>query len=312
MSNALATMPSLPAVSEDGGLDRYLRTIRQFPILSPEEEYMLARRFHDHDDVEAAHALVTSHLRLVAKIALGYRHYGLPVADLVSEGTLGMMQAVKKFDPERGFRLATYAMWWIKASIHEYILNSWSLVKIGTLSAHKKVFYNLRKIKARLGLLDNKDLSPEETTLIAGELGVSEKDLTNMSRRMAARDGSLNRVVGEDGDIEMMDLLEDERPNQEAIIMEQSESGYRMALLDGAMDGLNDRERDVFRRRRLAAEPETLEDLGREYGVSRERVRQIENRAFEKVRKAVLRNAADNNRRAMDARDQHAAVGALA
>ncbi|WP_299436633.1 RNA polymerase sigma factor RpoH [uncultured Rhodospira sp.] len=303
MSASTPTLSSLPAVSEDGGLDRYLRTVRQFPVLSPEEEYMLARRFHDHDDVEAAHTLVTSHLRLVAKIALGYRHYGLPVADLVSEGSLGLMQAVKKFDPEKGFRLATYAMWWIKASIHEYILNSWSLVKIGTLSAHKKVFYNLRKIKARLGLLDNRDLSPDEVTLIAGELGVSETDVTNMSRRMAARDGSLNRVVGEDGDIEMMDLLEDETPNQEEILMERSESGYRMALLDGAMDGLNARERDVFTRRRLASEPETLEDLGKEYGVSRERVRQIENRAFEKVRKAVLRNAADNSRKAMETRE---------
>jgi len=299
-------MPSLPAVSEDGGLDRYLRTIRQFPLLTPEEEYMLSRRFHDHDDVEAAHTMVTSHLRLVAKIALGYRHYGLPVADLVSEGALGLMQAVKKFDPEKGFRLATYAMWWIKASIHEYILNSWSLVKIGTLSAHKKVFYNLRKIKARLGLLDNRDLSPEEITLIATELGVSERDLTNMSRRMAARDGSLNKVVGEDGDMEMMDLLEDDSPNQEQILMEQSESGYRMALLGDAMDGLNGREHDVFTRRRLRSNPETLEDLGKEYGVSRERVRQIENRAFEKVRKAVLRNASDNNRRAMEARDLHA------
>jgi RNA polymerase sigma-32 factor len=303
MTASTPTLSSLPAVSEEGGLDRYLRTVRQFPILAPEEEYMLARRFHDHDDLEAAHTLVTSHLRLVAKIAVGYRHYGLPVADLVSEGSLGLMQAVKKFDPEKGFRLATYAMWWIKASIHEYILNSWSLVKIGTLSAHKKVFYNLRKIKARLGLLDNRDLSPDEVTLIATELGVSETDVTNMSRRMAARDGSLNRVVGEDGDIEMMDLLEDDRPNQEEILMEQSESGYRMALLDGAMDGLNDRERDVFTRRRLASEPETLEDLGKEYGVSRERVRQIENRAFDKVRKAVLRNASDNNRRAMETRE---------
>jgi RNA polymerase sigma-32 factor len=311
MTASTPTLSSLPAVSEEGGLDRYLRTVRQFPILAPEEEYMLARRFHDHDDLEAAHTLVTSHLRLVAKIALGYRHYGLPVADLVSEGSLGLMQAVKKFDPEKGFRLATYAMWWIKASIHEYILNSWSLVKIGTLSAHKKVFYNLRKIKARLGLLDNRDLSPDEVTLIAGELGVSETDVTNMSRRMAARDGSLNRVVGEDGDIEMMDLLEDDRPNQEEILMEQSESGYRMALLDGAMDGLNDRERDVFTRRRLASEPETLEDLGKEYGVSRERVRQIENRAFEKVRKAVLRNASDNNRRAMETREA-AMAGAAA
>ncbi|MBB4286211.1 RNA polymerase sigma factor RpoH [Roseospira goensis] len=312
MTTATKTMPTLPVLSEDGGLDRYLRTIRQFPILSPEEEYMLARRFHDHDDVDAAHTLVTSHLRLVAKIALGYRHYGLPVADLVSEGSLGLMQAVKKFDPEKGFRLATYAMWWIKASIHEYILNSWSLVKIGTLSAHKKVFYNLRKIKARLGLLDNRDLSPDEVTLIAGELGVSETDVTNMSRRMAGRDGSLNRVVGEDGDIEMMDLLEDERPNQEDLLLEQSESGYRMGLLDGAMDGLNPRERDVFTRRRLSSDPETLEDLGKEYGVSRERVRQIENRAFEKVRKAVLRHAADNNRRAMETREEGLAAVAAA
>ncbi|MBB4264733.1 RNA polymerase sigma factor RpoH [Roseospira visakhapatnamensis] len=302
------TLAKLPAVGADDGFDRYLRAVRQFPVLKPEEEYMLARRFHDHDDVDAAHALVTSHLRLVAKIAIGYRHYGLPVADLVSEGTLGLMQAVKKFDPERGFRLATYAMWWIKASIHEYILNSWSLVKIGTLSAHKKVFYNLRKIKARLGLLDSRDLSPDEVTLIAGELGVSEADVTTMSRRMAARDGSLNRTVGEDGDLEMMDLLEDERPNQEDMLLDQAETGYRLTLLDGALDALNERERDVFRRRRLTADPETLEDLGREYGVSRERVRQIENRAFDKVRKAVLRHAADDTRRAADARDQGAAL----
>ena len=311
MTAATPSLSSLPVLSEDGGLDRYLRAIRQFPLLAPEEEYMLARRFHDHDDVKAAHTLVTSHLRLVAKIALGYRHYGLPVADLVSEGTLGLMQAVKKFDPERGFRLSTYAMWWIKASIHEYILNSWSLVKIGTLSAHKKVFYNLRKIKARLGLLDNHDLAPDEVTLIANELGVSDKDVTNMSRRMAGRDGSLNRVVGEDGDLEMMDMLEDERPSQEEILMEQSESGYRMALLDGAMDDLNDRERDVFTRRRLASDPETLEDLGHEYGVSRERVRQIEARAFEKVRKTVLRNAAANNRRALEVRE-HGHADAMA
>jgi len=298
------TLAKLPAISSDGGLDRYLRAVRQFPVLAPEEEYMLARRYHDHDDVDAAHSLVTSHLRLVAKIAVGYRHYGLPVADLVSEGTVGLMHAVKKFDPERGFRLATYAMWWIKASIHEYILNSWSLVKIGTLSAHKKVFYNLRKIKARLGLMDNRDLSPEEVTLIADELGVSENDVTIMSQRMAARDGSLNRVVGEDGDLEVIDLLKDERPNQEDVFADQSETGYRLSLLDGALDGLNDRERDVFRRRRLASDPETLEDLGREYGVSRERVRQIENRAFEKVRKAVLRHAADDSRRAADTREQ--------
>jgi len=280
------SVAALPVVDGDDGLAKYLRDIRAFPLLEAEEEFMLARRWVDYEDTEAAHRLVTSHLRLVAKIAIGYRHYGLPVADLISEGNIGLMRAVKKFDPDRGFRLATYAMWWIKASLNEFVLNSWSMVKIGTLAAQKKLFFNLRRIKSRLRLLDSGDLAPEHVAAIARELSVEESDVISMNRRMAARDGSLNLQVGENG-TEIQDLLADDADNQETTYARREELSKGRVLIREALDGLTEREREIFVERRLRDNPATLEELGLRYGVSRERIRQIEVKAFEKVKGLV-------------------------
>ena len=284
----------IPALTPEGSLSRYMEQIRQFPMLEADEEYMLARSFAERGDVDAAHKLVTSHLRLVAKIAMGYRGYGLPVADLISEGNLGMMHAVKKFDPDKGFRLATYAMWWIKASIQEYVLRSWSLVKIGTTASQKKLFFNLRRIKGQIGAIDRGDLKPEDVTHIADELNVSEKDVISMNQRMSGGDQSLNAPLGtapgEEGG-EWQDWLEDDRPDQEVLFAESEELDKRQALMAEAMQGLNEREVRIIEARRLAEPPLTLEELATEFGVSRERIRQIEVRAFEKLSAAVLARA---------------------
>ena len=277
---------ALPVIGEDGGLAKYLSDIRAFPLLEAEEEFMLAKRWVDYQDTGAAHKLVTSHLRLVAKIAMGYRHYGLPMADLISEGNVGLMRAVKKFDPDKGFRLSTYAMWWIKASLNEFVLNSWSLVKIGTLAAQKKLFFNLRRIKARLNLMEAGDLAPEAVTTIARELEVEEADVVSMNRRMAGRDSSLNIPLGEGG-TEAMSLLPDERENQEDSYAHREELSQGRTLIARALDTLNEREREIFVERRLKDDPVTLEELGSRYGVSRERIRQIEVKAFDKVRAIV-------------------------
>ena len=285
----------IPALTPDGSLSRYMDQIRQFPMLEADEEYMLARAFNERGDVEAAHKLVTSHLRLVAKIAMGYRGYGLPVADLISEGNLGMMHAVKKFDPERGFRLATYAMWWIKASIQEYVLRSWSLVKIGTTASQKKLFFNLRRIKGRIGAIDRGDLSPQDVSDIAEELNVPEADVVSMNQRMAGGDHSLNTPVSTDGmeSGEWQDWLEDDSPDQEAIFAETEEMRQRQNLMGEAMQGLNPREVRIIEARRLSEPPLTLEELATEFSVSRERIRQIEVRAFEKLSQAVLAKAGE-------------------
>ena len=280
---------NLPAPSPEQGLNRYLQDIRRFPMLEPEEEYMLAKRWVDHQDAEAAHRLVTSHLRLAAKIAMGYRGYGLPQAEVISEANVGLMQAVKRFDPEKGFRLATYAMWWIRASIQEYILRSWSLVKLGTTSAQKKLFFNLRKAKSRIGALEDGDMRPENVARIARDLNVSEEDVISMNRRMAGADASLNVQVGSDGDggSQWQDWLEDEDSDQAQSYAERDEFEARHAVLMEAMDVLNDRERDVLTQRRLQDDPVTLEELSGHYGVSRERIRQIEVRAFEKLQERM-------------------------
>jgi RNA polymerase sigma-32 factor len=280
---------SLPSiVSGEGGLSRYLEEIRRFPMLQPQEEYMLAKRFLEHSDTSAAHKLVTSHLRLVAKIAMGYRGYGLPIGEVISEGNVGLMQAVKKFEPERGFRLATYAMWWIKASIQEYILRSWSLVKMGTTANQKRLFFNLRKVKGKIQALDEGDLKPEQVTEIATRLNVSEAEVVSMNRRLSG-DASLNSPIrateGESG--EWQDWLVDDHDSQEETLIEQDELESRRSMLSDAMSVLNDRERRIFEARRLADEPKTLEELSSEFDISRERVRQIEVRAFEKVQDAV-------------------------
>ena len=287
---AKATVPSLPSLSQEGGLQRYLQQIRLFPMLAPDEEYMLAKRFKEHGDKDAAHRLITSHLRLVAKMAMGYRGYGLPISEIISEGNIGLMQGVKRFEPERGFRLATYAMWWIKASIQEFILRSWSLVKMGTTASQKKLFFNLRKIKGQIQALEEGDLKPEHVKKIAHRLGVPEEDVVSMNRRLAG-DTSLNAQVRADSDGEWQDWLTDETESQEDTLAESEESRMRMELLRGAMQKLDQRERRVFEARRLKDDPATLEDLSQEFGVSRERIRQIEVRAFEKVQKAV-KNAA--------------------
>lgn len=291
----MAARSTMPAITPEGSLSQYLDQIRKFPMLEPEQEYMLAKRWTEHEDMEAAHKMVTSHLRLVAKIAMGYRGYGLPVQELISEGNVGMMQAVKRFDPERGFRLATYAMWWIRASIQEYILRSWSLVKMGTTAAQKKLFFNLRKIKGQLQAIEDGDLHPDTVTTIATRLQVSEKEVIDMNRRLAAPDHSLNAPLRIDGDEEWVDWLTDESEDQETILGDSEELDQRRAMLSGAMKTLNERERHILTERRLKDNPLTLEDLSQEYGVSRERVRQIEVRAFEKLQKA-MRNAATQQR----------------
>ncbi|MEE8084855.1 MAG: RNA polymerase sigma factor RpoH [Alphaproteobacteria bacterium] len=283
----MASLPNLPILTPEGNLTRYLQDIRKFPMLEKQEEYMLAKRWREHDDVDAAHRLVTSHLRLVAKIAMGYRGYGLPIGELISEGNVGMMQAVKRFDPERGFRLATYAMWWIRASIQEYILHSWSLVKMGTTAAQKKLFFNLRKIKGQMKALEEGDLPPEKVRRIAEQLAVSEDDVVQMNRRMAAQDHSLNAPLRADGEGgEWQDWLVDESASQEEVLGETEEFQQRTRLLRDAMKGLNEREQHIINERRLREDPTTLEKLSQHYGISRERVRQIEVRAFEKLQKA--------------------------
>lgn len=287
----MATAARLPVLGAESNLSRYLQEIRQFPMLEPQEEFMLAKAWREHGDTESAHRLVTSHLRLVAKIAMGYRGYGLPISELISEGNVGMMQAVKRFDPDRGFRLATYAMWWIRAAIQEYILHSWSLVKMGTTAAQKKLFFNLRKLKGQLQAIEDGDLKPETVTKIATELSVPEQDVISMNRRLAAPDHSLNAPLRVDGEGEWQDWLVDERESQEVMLADRQELGKRQQLLKDAMAHLNDRERRILSERRLRDEPTTLEDLSQEYGISRERVRQIEVRAFEKLQKAI-RNAA--------------------
>ncbi len=296
----MSNIGNVPVVSSEGNLQRYLDEIRKFPMLEPQEEFMLAKDWRDNGDRDAAHKLVTSHLRLVAKIAMGYRGYGLPVAELISEGNVGMMQAVKRFDPDRGFRLATYAMWWIRASIQEYILHSWSLVKMGTTAAQKKLFFNLRRMKAKLKALDEGDLSPEHVTHIATELSVPEQDVISMNRRLAGSDNSLNAPLKADGDGEWQDWLEDDSDSQEQVLAESQELSLRREMLEDALTTLNDRERRILVERRLKEDPKTLEDLSKEFGVSRERVRQIEVRAFEKLQKA-MRNAAVEKRLALAA-----------
>jgi RNA polymerase sigma-32 factor len=282
----MAKPSTLPTISSEGGLQRYLQEIRQFPMLQPEEEFMLAKRWREHGDREAAHRLVTSHLRLVAKIAMGYRGYGLPVGEVISEGNVGLMQAVKRFEPDKGFRLATYAMWWIKASIQEFILRSWSLVKMGTTASQKKLFFNLRKVKGQIQALEEGDLRPEQVAEISRRLGVPKEDVISMNRRLSG-DASLNAPVRVDAEGEWQDWLVDETADQETTLAQGEESSMRHDMLAEAMDKLNDRERRVFEARRLRDDPITLEDLSQEFGVSRERIRQIEVRAFEKVQKAV-------------------------
>ena len=288
----MSNIAVLPAPSVDSGLSKYLAEVRKFPMLEPRQEYMLAKRYAEHGDREAAHKLVTSHLRLVAKIAMGYRGYGLPIGEVVSEGNVGLMQAVKKFDPERGFRLATYAMWWIKASIQEYILRSWSLVKMGTTANQKRLFFNLRRLKGRIQAIDDGDLKPEHVAEIATKLNVSEEEVVSMNRRLSG-DASLNAPIkaseGESG--QWQDWLVDDHDSQEEVLIEQDELDTRRRMLAKAMSVLNDRERRIFEARRLAEDPVTLEDLSSEFDISRERVRQIEVRAFEKVQDAVRKDA---------------------
>ncbi|WP_158815241.1 RNA polymerase sigma factor RpoH [Methylocapsa sp. S129] len=277
---------ALPMIAGESGLSRYLAEIKRFPMLEPQEEYMLAKSWREHGDRDAAHKLVTSHLRLVAKIAMGYRGYGLPIGEVISEGNVGLMQAVKRFEPEKGFKLATYAMWWIRASIQEYILRSWSLVKMGTTASQKKLFFNLRKAKSKISAFEEGDLKPDQVALIATRLGVPEQDVIDMNRRLGG-DASLNAPLREEGEGEWQDWLVDESSSQEAVLADREESDVRLDALKSALSVLNERERRIFEARRLADEPVTLEDLSTEFGVSRERVRQIEVRAFEKVQAAV-------------------------
>ncbi|WP_340149294.1 RNA polymerase sigma factor RpoH [uncultured Sneathiella sp.] len=283
----MTTISTLPVLTPEGGLSRYLQEIRKFPMLEQSEEYMLAKAWKDHGDTDAAHKMVTSHLRLVAKIAMGYRGYGLPIAELISEGNVGMMQAVKRFEPEKGFRLSTYAMWWIRAAIQEYILRTWSLVKMGTTAAQKKLFFNLRKIKGQIEAIDEGDMTSEQVKTISKKLGVSEDEVVNMNRRLTAPDHSLNAPMRAESEGEWMDWLEDETPNQETVYAENEELKSRRAMLENAMDVLNERERHILTERRLRDEPLTLEELSQEYDISRERVRQIEVRAFEKLQRAM-------------------------
>ena len=288
----MAQSAALPILTAESGLSRYLEEIRRFPMLEPQEEYMLAKSWREHGDREAAHKLVTSHLRLVAKIAMGYRGYGLPISEVISEGNVGLMQAVKRFEPEKGFRLATYAMWWIKASIQEYILRSWSLVKMGTTANQKKLFFNLRKAKSKISALEEGDMRPDQVKLIAKRLGVGEQDVIDMNRRLGG-DASLNTPIREEGDSgEWQDWLVDDAPSQERILAESEELDNRRKALGEALNVLNERERRIFEARRLSDDPITLEELAEEFGVSRERVRQIEVRAFEKVQHAVKNRVA--------------------
>jgi RNA polymerase sigma-32 factor len=277
----------LPALSSDAGLSRYLSEIRKFPLLTPEEEFMFAKRLKEHGDPEAARRMVTSHLRLVAKIAMGYRGYGLPVSEIVSEGNVGLMQAVKRFDPDKGFRLATYAMWWIRAAIQEYVLRSWSMVKMGTTAAQKKLFFNLRKAKSNIGAIEEGDLTPDHTVKLADQLGVTEREVTEMNRRLSGPDSSLNAPLRSESESEWQDWLADDTMDQETRLAEREERGDRHDALTNALDTLNERERDIIQERRLKDEPATLEELSQKYGVSRERVRQIEVRAFEKLQSAM-------------------------
>jgi RNA polymerase sigma-32 factor len=303
----MARAAALPTLTAESGLSRYLEEIRRFPMLEPQEEYMLAKSWREHGDREAAHRLVTSHLRLVAKIAMGYRGYGLPISEVISEGNVGLMQAVKRFEPEKGFRLATYAMWWIKAAIQEYILRSWSLVKMGTTANQKKLFFNLRKAKSRISALEEGDMRPDQVATIARRLGVGEQDVVDMNRRLGG-DVSLNAPIRNDGDTgEWQDWLVDDRDNQETTLTESEELDNRRQALSDALSVLNDRERRIFQARRLVDEPITLEELADEFGVSRERVRQIEVRAFEKVQKAVKNRVA-----AMEQPPAQTAAAALA
>ncbi len=291
---------NMPSLGAEQGLNRYLAEIRKFPVLTAEQEYMLAKRYQEHQDPDAAKQLVTSHLRLVAKIAMGYRGYGLPVSELIAEGNIGLMQGVKKFEPDRGFRLATYAMWWIKASMQEFILRSWSLVKMGTTAAQKKLFFNLRRMKKNLDAYEDSDLHPDDVKTIATKLGVSETEVVNMNRRMMmGGDASLNVSFNDEGEGQWQDLLQDDRPLQDETVADLEEAGMRHALLAEALGTLNERERHILTQRRLIDEPQTLEELSQEYQVSRERVRQIEVRAFEKLQKAMLRIA--NDRRLLPA-----------
>lgn len=293
MSSSAALTPhsngNVPMLSPDSGLNRYMSEIRKFPMLAKDEEFMLAKRWNEHQDSQAAHKLVTSHLRLVAKIAMGYRGYGLPMGEVISEGNVGLMQAVKKFEPERGFRLATYAMWWIKAAIQEYVLRSWSLVKMGTTAAQKKLFFNLRKVKSQISALEEGDLKHDQVTQIATKLGVSEAEVVNMNRRLSSPDSSLNAPMRVDGDGEWQDwLADDTTPSQETVLADSEEYSIRMSLMETAMGELNEREKEILRERRLKDSPSTLEELAERFGISRERVRQIEVRAFEKLQKAML------------------------
>ncbi|HEY0648832.1 RNA polymerase sigma factor RpoH [Phenylobacterium sp.] len=286
----------LAVMSPEGGLSRYLSEIRKFPMLAKDQEFMLAKAWQEHQDSEAAHQLVTSHLRLVAKIAMGYRGYGLPIGEVISEGNVGLMQAVKKFDPDKGFRLATYAMWWIRASIQEYILRSWSLVKMGTTAAQKKLFFNLRKAKSEIAALQEGDLRPDQVSQIATKLGVLDEEVVSMNRRLAGGDASLNAPLRSDGESEWQDwLVDDQTPSQESVIADNQEMNLRMSLLQSAMTELSERERHILTERRLKDEPTTLEELAAEYGVSRERVRQIEVRAFEKLQKSMQAAASERN-----------------
>ena len=285
----MSNLKNLPAPSPEQGLNRYMQEIRKFPMLEPEEEYMLAKRWVDHEDTDAAHQMVTSHLRLAAKIAMGYRGYGLPQAEVISEANVGLMQAVKKFDPEKGFRLATYAMWWIRASIQEYVLRSWSMVKLGTTSAQKKLFFNLRKAKNRIGALEDGDLRPENVARIATDLGVTEDEVVSMNRRLSGGDASLNAVVGSDGEgtTQWQDWLEDDSVDTAGDYEASDELTARREIMAEAMDVLNEREKDILVQRRLSEETITLEDLSSQYDVSRERIRQIEVRAFEKLQERM-------------------------
>ena len=292
----MAGVNALSVMSPDGGLSRYLTEIRKFPMLAKDEEFMLAKRWREHEDPAAAHRLVTSHLRLVAKIAMGYRGYGLPIGEVISEGNVGLMQAVKKFEPDKGFRLATYAMWWIRASIQEYILRSWSLVKMGTTAAQKKLFFNLRRAKSEISALEEGDMRPEHVSAIATKLGVLDSEVISMNRRLSGPDASLNAPLRSDSENEWQDWLEDkEQVSQETRLAENEEKSQRMGLLQEAMVELTDRERHILTERRLRDDPTTLETLASEYGVSRERVRQIEVRAFEKLQRAMRAAAIDQN-----------------